>query len=147
MKPQKLESTITAWATALAIDQKTLSRNWLKAGFKAPKRGEPLRPKDVFKACTGDWQVARTRQANADADLQELKSRLARNYVIPTDDARVFISTTFSPIRSDVLNLPALYAAKCNPENPELARAVLLEWADTFIARRRENLPTFKIED
>ena len=142
-----LTATCQAWSIALGVDHKTLLKRWLRAGHPKPKRGQQLAAREVFEAFTGDLAAARARQATAEAEWAELRSQKARNEVIPTDDVRTFIATTFSPIRADALNLPALYAAKCNPENPELARAALLEFADTFIARRRENLPHFKIED
>jgi len=138
-----IEHTLSAWSVELGKDTRTIQIRLNKAGFRVPKRGK-LRGRVIFVAMTGDLDQERIRHKRAEADLTETKARVAREQVIDVQDVATFIRNTFAPVRSDVIELPGLLAARCNPQNPEVARQALLDWSDTFLRRRREDLPEFK---
>jgi hypothetical protein len=94
---------------------------------------------DIHRILSGDLRFERTRRERAEADRAEVAAARDRGEVIHVDQVQAFIRNTFQPVREDVVALPGLLAAKCNPENPELARQTLTEWTDQFIKRRRES--------
>lgn len=99
---------------------------------------------ELHCAMSGDLLFERTRRERAEADRAEVEASKAKLEVIHQGDVATFIRNTFAPVREDVIAMPSQLASRCNPANPQLARAVLLDWCDVFIRRRRENVPDFK---
>jgi len=132
-------------ATEFQTTRETIRRGLHRLEIKVEGRNK-YSVFDIHRAIAGDLKFERTRRERAEADRAEVEAAKAKNEVIAHEDVRAFITRTFAPVREDVLSLPSLLAAKCNPNDPETARAVLLDWCDTFIKRRRENVPEIKAD-
>jgi hypothetical protein len=89
--------------------------------FREQRQGDPFRE-------------ARTREANARAEMIELKQREAEGELIPLDKLREEIARTDGVVRQLVDALPAEMQDRCNPGDPELARLALDDWRLRFIA-------------
>lgn len=141
MKAIRLSLTQAAaeFGTTRDTIRKGLHRLELLNGSK--KKNQKFTIYDLHRAIAGDLKFERTRHERAEADRAEVAAARERGEVIHVNDVTTFIRNNFGPVREDVIALPGQLAAKCNPENPELARQTLTEWVDVFIKRRRENLP------
>jgi hypothetical protein len=136
------------WSLSKASVEFGVTRETIRRGLRnadiAAKPHQTYTTKQIFAAVAGDLKFERTRRERAEADKAEVEAARLKEEVIHRDDVTTFIRNTFAPVREDVMAMPAILATKANPENPAIARSILTEWVDAFIARRREQLPAFK---
>lgn len=78
---------------------------------------------------------AKSRMAIAEANLKEeqFREESGENASRNMEMAKAALVKIVSPMRTDIIAMPALLAARCNPSDPELARNVLQPWADALL--------------
>jgi hypothetical protein len=132
-----LRQAATEWGTN--ID--TLTRGLRVLGVEVrPKRTYTTR--QIFTAIAGDLQHERTREARARADLLELEKRIKQGELFEEEQAIAMVRAAFQPFRQSIIALPAAYAARCNPGDPQLAREQLEIARDGLLRLLREYEPS-----
>ncbi|MGA2541691.1 MAG: hypothetical protein ABSG78_09090 [Verrucomicrobiota bacterium] len=132
----KLEATVYRWSIELGKKQETLARRLRLAGVKVEPRVK-ISASDMFRALSGGLHEAKTREANARADLLESKLKELKDDFAPVAEIEASFRAIMGPARDRLLTLP-LEAARCNPANPELARQALEDLVHTLLPCFRE---------
>jgi hypothetical protein len=78
-----ISHSLSAWATALGKEPRTLERQLTKASVTIPKKGGLISARDVFMACEGDAEKKRLTAAQAEA--QERENALANGTLQTTN--------------------------------------------------------------
>lgn len=146
-----LHSRTIRWTVSMAsiefgIDARALAKRIRAESVEAGTDGK-FSTADICLAIFDQLKVQRTRREKAEADKAEIEAKVAKNSVIPRDDVAKFILETFSPVREQVVAMPGICAANCNPGNPQQARDVLQSWVDGFLRNCKERIPPHVVED
>lgn len=127
-KSETISATLTAWAASLGLDRLTLRNRLGKAGIEI-KPDEPIIAQHIYAAITGDKEMAMTRKLTAEAEAQERENRVEAGELL--DAAAIekkLWNELLQPLRTVLDQQANECAANCNPQNPEVARAVLNQW-------------------
>lgn len=119
-------------AAQFGVSRDTLKRGLVAMGIKVGW-GAKFDLRQIYRALAGDLKEERTRETRAKADLLELKRAEREKDLVPMADAEALVQSVLLPVRDIWLAMPAALAARCNPGDPELARAQLQSWVDDSI--------------
>jgi hypothetical protein len=125
-----ISATLHSWATSLGIHREALTLRLNRANIKFVT-GTEIDAKDVFTAMTGDKDAAMTRKLTAEAEREERENRVAAGELL--DCAAIekkLWSEMLQPLRTLLEQQANECAANCNPQNPEVAKAVLTQWLE-----------------
>lgn len=130
------------WTAAQAakewgLDPKTMAKRIRAAGLDVAK-GKKYSTAEITQAVVGDKQSEQIREIRARADLLELERRQKEGEVVDCAAMEKRIADVFAPLRSALLSAPAELAARCNPSDPDHARAALRDWVDRVLRTGRE---------
>src|ERR1041385_1717747 len=77
-------ATLNAWASEMGIDQQTLERRLVRAGYTRPASGWGQASfKKIYVAIMGDEQAEKIRNLKADADHKERKDHVPKGELYP----------------------------------------------------------------
>jgi len=125
--------SVTKAATELGMDAEGLKRKFAEAGIEYKKR-QHVTWRQVFIALQGgDAKEHKARFEAAKADYMYMEMLEREGFLIPKNVIHELWTAALVPIRERLLALPAAYASRCNPADPDHASAVLEQWvADTM---------------
>ena len=147
--------SVNALSKLTGADRKTIDKAVARAQIKPAgmHRGSPLyRIKDVQSALvsagnvTAELRAERLRLTTEQADKVALDNAKERKQLVPLADIEAILTESFLPIRQRFLALPSEMCNRCNPTDPQFARAALQEWADEAMRLIRVQLPQPKNE-
>jgi hypothetical protein len=126
-----MTSTIHAGAALLNIDRRTLKKRMASLGHNVDDTHAKYPIAELAKAAysTGDLKAEKTRETAARADLLELEREREMKRSMSYDKAIELLNSWGIPIRQKLVALPSEMASRCNPTDPELARAQLETWS------------------
>lgn len=137
--------TLNAWATSLGLEPRTLERQILKAGFNPPKPRETITAKKILSVVAGDANATKNRLLEAQAIAQERENRNEDENWFHRDDLEKFLSEfVVIPLRQALVSISSTLDAKCNPQNPVVAREALVIWRDETLKLCEAKLPKKK---
>jgi phage terminase Nu1 subunit (DNA packaging protein) len=123
-----LAFSINAAAVACGMDDKTLRSKLSKAGIKQSKAGL-ITLRQFYISVTGDKEAEQTRLIKAQADIAEREDAEARVESVQFRVMQAIIERANSAVKQALIDIPARWASRFNPTDPELAKAA----ADTCI--------------
>lgn len=77
----------------------------------------------------------------AEASIKQMEEAKLRGDSMDTSEVGKLINDCFLPVRQRIDSLPSEMSSRCNPSDPQLARAALEEWKTGFFAQVSEKLP------
>jgi hypothetical protein len=129
-KSDTIAATLTAWAASLGLDRLTLRNRLGKAGIEI-KADEPIIAQHIYAAITGDKEAAMTRKLTAEAEEKERDNRVAAGELLDAAAIEKKLWTDLlQPLRTLMEQQANDCAANCNPQHPEVAKAVLTQWLE-----------------
>lgn len=129
-KSETIAHSLTAWAANVGLDRTTLRNRLGKAGITIAA-DEPIKALDVYRATTGDKDAAMTRKLTAEAEEKERDNRVAAGELLDASEIEKKLwQNLLQPLRTMLEQQANECAANCNPQNPEVAKAVLLQWLE-----------------
>ena len=140
--PKKVKSgtrwTINQAAEELGFDEKTVRSRMVAAGHVVTAR-KSFSVKVFFESIQGAIEHERILDMRHNRAIKERKEAQQLGDLVNLAEALKLISETFVPIRAAFLSVSADCAARCNPDNPDLAREILEDWsADKLALVRKE---------
>jgi phage terminase Nu1 subunit (DNA packaging protein) len=105
------------------------------------RSGRTYSTRQIFTALAGDLQFERMREARARADLLELEKREREGQLVSIEQCEAMIRDANLPVRQLILALPSTFAARCNPNDPELALEQLEIARNSLLRPWREYAP------
>lgn len=143
-----ISHTLNAWATAMGIDQQTLERDLIKAGFDKPKDGwGKVSFKKIIAACMGEEQREKIRGLRLDNEERERKAaEEAGELVRMADVGQLLTETIITPLGNALDSVPTTYDTRCNPTDPELARQALVQMREDLKRILRDGMPVKETE-
>jgi phage terminase Nu1 subunit (DNA packaging protein) len=136
-KSSEIRWSLREAARQLDIPVETLRRGFQNVGIETGPR-ITYTPRECVRAWAGDFRSERTRETRAKADLLELKRKEREQELVAMSEAEDLVRRYLLPIRDQLISLPDAMCARCNPGDPELARAQLLGWAEDAMKNVRE---------
>lgn len=127
-----ITATLNAWATSMGVDQQTLERWLVNAGFNKPKSGwGDITYRKIEKAVLGDEQKEKIRNLKADADRKEREELERRGELVDKTEVEAWIVQKFiAPFSNILSSAPSTLDTRCNPERPEIARRAIEDWVE-----------------
>lgn len=128
----EISASINAWAQAFGITHPNFC-NLLRRADVQYKPGQDLSATDAFKAVTfrSEKDEATARQANAKAEEQEMINAERRKELMELAQIEKTIwGDLLQPLRTEIEQMPKSLCSLCNPEEPEVAEAVLQNWVE-----------------
>ena len=119
----------TKAASEFGVSVETIKRGLRHAGIEI-RKGTTYTTRQIYSAITGDLKLERTRSERAKANLLELEEMEQRCQLIKMSEAEAMVRERLLPVREAWLSMPLVLAARCNPGDPELARAALTDWVE-----------------
>jgi hypothetical protein len=120
-------------------------RTALKAAGVDYGPGKTFTIKQLLCAFIGDFRHESTLLKRAKRKDAELELELKNNNLIPREDVRDFITSTFLPHVQLVKSMPGALCALVNPSDPQHARAHLDRFVLEFVALKM-HLPESAVE-
>lgn len=77
----------------------------------------------------------------AEASIKQMEEEKLRGDSMDTAAVGKLVNECFLPVRQRIDSLPSEMSSRCNPSDPQLARAALEEWKVGFYAQVSEKLP------
>lgn len=127
-KPRSLAFTVSALADELGVAHETLRRKLRDIGVEVG-RGTRISIKQAVLALHSDYEAERTRETRHRANLLALEEREKEQSLVPMPIVRGVLTEVLTPLKTELLSCPATLAGRCNPGDPEMARAALEAWA------------------
>jgi hypothetical protein len=133
-----MKLSITKAAVEFGVSKETIRRGLREQDIPESKDGYPLRV--LFRAAGGDFKFERTRRERAEAESRELSNGERKRELIALEEARRAIAEVLAPVRQRIVTVPTEMANRCNPTDPEFARAALSEWRDETLRGIRADI-------
>ena len=145
--PKSISATLSAWATELGMESRTLARKLSQASITYSAHGK-IRAKKIVIAAAGDNAVERARLLKAQADAQEHENKINDERWVQISEVEEMITNLYVlPLRQRLLAFPNEHDAKCNPHDPQLANTVLTQAIDELLKLCLEKLPEKRKEN
>lgn len=136
-----IEATLNAWASAIGCDTQVLERRLVKFGFDW-KKGMLIPATSVLRAYYTDEDDPKKRLLTAQAKEKERENRIADKEICVLSDVEKLIwEHSLLPLRQSLETMPETLSVQCNPEHPELAKAVLESFVESIKNGIREKIP------
>jgi len=133
-----IRGTVSAWATSLGKEPRTLERLLVRAGLPKPHPRFTVTASAIFAALLGDEMALKRRLTLAQAEAQERENREAEGQLIRLVEVEKILSErVILPLRELLMAAPAALDTRCNPGAPELARLALTAWRDDALKTLR----------
>lgn len=127
-----IQASINAWSQAFGITHPNFC-NLLRRADVQYKPGQDLTATEAFKAVTfrSEKDEAIARQANAKAEEQEMINAERRKELMELSQIEKAIwGDLLGPLRTELEQMPKSLCGMCNPQEPEVAEAVLQNWVE-----------------
>lgn len=134
-----ISHTLSAWATALGVEPRTLERQLSRAGINLTK-GQKLTAKQIDTARVGEKDLADIREKTARAEKLERENKVEDGKVIPLEENLAWQQRVLLPVRQRLLALSGTMAHRCNPTDPTHAQTQLDEWTKETLPLLREEI-------
>ena len=127
MKPKRpIRLNLEAAGRELGVSKETLRRGLIQLGL-ATTKGKRYDLRTIYRAMTGDGKAERTRLVRAQADREELELATMRRTLAPLSEGLADVTAAFAPTKQALLAMSQEIASRCNPSDPDLARAAIHE--------------------
>lgn len=136
-----IKGTISAWATSLGKEPRTLERALAKAGIEKPPPRQAIEARVIFQALASDEK--QIKKALLEEDLKERQrenSEAAGELVRMADVEKLLAEKVIVPLRQLLMSAPSQLDTRCNPKNPELARKTIEAWRDDALKQLRDKV-------
>lgn len=127
-------------ATEFGVSYATLRRHLAKDEIPVGP-GVTYTVAQVHRVLAGELEYERIRTERARASLLEFERAEKERELVSLAEVQAMYSESLLPVRQRFLALPSEAAARCNPSDPEFARAALQRWVDDAFPIIREQLP------
>jgi hypothetical protein len=125
----KLKLTIQKAATEFGVSRETVKRRLNAAGIE-PAKTYTL--KQIVSALHTPMDAQRIREVRGRAALLEMEVKKRREALVEKSEIERILQLAIEACRAVIKRLPDI-AAKCNPSDPEHARAQLQEVVQNFL--------------
>ena len=135
-----IRATLSAWATSLAKEPRTLLRILHKAGFKTSPR-QKITAADIFTALTqGELELKRRLLAAQAQEKERENAEAERQLVRIRDVEKIITEKIIIPLRQLLISAPTTLDILTNPDHPDIARTALNQWRDQTLSQLRTSL-------
>jgi hypothetical protein len=128
------------WAAQHEVSLVVLLERMKRADMSTAKSARHT-PAQYLAAWLGDLDEAKTREAMARAELRELELEEARGRLWSADKLRDEYMSVLRIVHSRIENLPVVWAMRCNPAHPDVAKAALENAAEEILRPLYEEKP------
>lgn len=132
--------TINKAAIEWGIDRRTLATRLAELGLDTDK-GTTFHTREISRAVVGDLDAEKIKLTKADAALREIEVAEKRAQLVDLAEVQVMVRDALLPVSQRLRALPGEVAHRCNPTDPQFARAALQVWVDTSLPLIRSQLP------
>jgi hypothetical protein len=139
-KKSAITLTLLKGAEQFGVSRETLRRALAESEIEARPDGK-YSIRELHRALAGDARTERARLTRLRADTEELELRQRKRELIPLEEAQRFIVENFACHREFIVSQPGRLALKCNPTDPNTARAALEADRDEFLKFREKYPP------
>lgn len=134
------QMTLREAADEFGVSHETLRRRLAKEEIPVGA-GVTYTVAQVHRVLAGELEHERIRSERARASLLEYERAEKERELVSLAEVQAMYSESLLPVRQRFLALPSEAAARCNPSDPEFARAALQRWVDDAFPIIREQLP------
>jgi hypothetical protein len=128
----EITASIAAWAKVAGVQHSQFTVMLKRADIDYTP-GQDLSAESAFAACTfrSEKDEAIARQANAKAEEQEMINAERRKELMELAQIeKVIWGDLLQPLRTEMDQMPKSLCGLCNPQEPEVAEAVLQNWVE-----------------
>ena len=129
--------TLPDWARWTGCPLETLRRNAAAQGYELGPH-KSYSPSELYKFLFKAKEYEQTRLTRAQADAEELANKVRAGELMPLDQITKLVAEYWGPPRDFMIGMPATYAARVNPTDPQAGRRGLEEVRDAFLRVAKE---------
>ena len=134
---ETISLSIAGWCEQTGMNYETVRVGLIARGHETGT-GATFTLRQLVEATSKRGDFERTRKDAAMADKIERENREAAHKLIPDDELDKIISETWGPPRQFVVSMPAEYAERVRPDDPQAGREALEVIRDDWLKLCKE---------